>query len=216
MTLNENNRAIKLKTHSTTYDEYTNYGEHKAAFQDHMAISSYPLQYEKKVITRTGIEVFIRPIKKGDVSMLIDLFKALSPKTIYYRFFSPLKELSHDMLTRFTQIDYHRDMALVALDQSDSNDKILGVTRYMFNPFQLDTEFAVVVRDEYQGKGIGRALLENLIMIARDKNIERMSGYVLAENIHMLSLARQLGFSLLKIPCENQYILTIDLKKITV
>ena len=177
-------------------------------YSDH---NIYPHHYEKKVITRTGLEVFMRPIKPEDSSLLLDLFDALSPRTRYYRFFSPLNVLPQDMLIRFTKIDYNRDMALVAIDLADTKEKILAVARFISIPDLSEAEFAVMVRDEWQGKGIGRVLLENLIMIAKEKKIESMSGYVLAENTHMLSLAGQLGFSLTRIPEENLYFLKVDL-----
>jgi acetyltransferase len=98
-------------------------------------------------------------------------------------------------------------MALVALDKTESEERMLAVARFISKPGQPDTEFAVVVRDEWQGKGVGRVLLENLIVFAKDKKVESMSGFVLRENIYMLSLARKLGFQLSKIPGEGQYIM---------
>ena len=172
----------------------------------------YPKQYEKKVITRTGIEVFMRPIKPEDAPLLRDMHNHLSPRTRYYRFFSPLKVLPEELLKKFTQVDYKRDMALVALESSSPGAKILAAARFMSRPGCLDAEFAVVSRDEWQGKGVGRVLLENLILFAKEKQLESMCGYVLAENTHMLSLARRLGFCLTKIPGEEQYFLKIDLK----
>lgn len=170
--------------------------------------------YEKKVITKTGLQVLIRPIKPGDAALLVDLFNSLSPQTRYYRFFSNLKKMPDDMLKRFTQIDYDRDMAFVALDEFDSKERILAVARFISRSNQSDAEFAVVVRDEWQGKGIGRVLLENLISYAKERKIKILSGYVLAENIHMLSLGRQMGFSLARIRDENQYFLKMDLDSI--
>jgi acetyltransferase len=168
--------------------------------------------YEKKVITRTGLQISMRPIKPEDTALLVDLFNSLSPQTIYYRFFSNLKKMPDDMLKRFTQIDYDRDMAFVALDEFDSKERILAVARFISIPNQSDAEFAVVVGDEWQGKGIGRVLLENLISYAMERKIKILSGYVLAENIYMLSLGRQLGFSLTRIRCEDQYFLKMDLE----
>ncbi|MGD9159590.1 MAG: GNAT family N-acetyltransferase [Desulfobacteraceae bacterium] len=181
--------------------------ESKAALQEYVSGNIYPEHYEKKVITRAGIELFMRPIRPEDASLLLDLINSLSPKSKYYRFFTPLEELPRHLLIRFTQIDYNRDMALVALDKTESEERMLAVARFFSKPNQPDTEFAVVVRDEWQGKGVGRVLLENLIVFARDKKIESMSGFVLTENIHMLSLARKLGFQLSKIPGEDQYII---------
>ncbi len=179
---------------------------------ENLTFISYPKEYEKRVVTRTGIEVLMRPIKPEDAPLLLDFFNSLSRQTRYYRFFSPLKVLPWQMLARFTQVDYSRDMALVAIDLAETKEKILAVARFISKPGQPDTEFAVVVRDEWQGKGVGRVLLENLIIFAIDKKIECMSGFVLAENIYMLSLARKLGFHLSKIPGEDQYFVKIDLK----
>ncbi len=184
----------------------------EAALQEHLADNPYPAHYEKKVFTRTGLEIFMRPIKPEDATLLLDLIDSLSTKTKYYRFFSPLKVLPRHQLIKFTQVDYNRDMALVALDQTEPEGKLLAVARFVSKPDQSDAEFAVVVRDEWQGKGVGRVLLENLIVFALDKKIESMSGSVLAENYNMLSLAHKLGFHLSKIPDENQYFLKIDLK----
>jgi acetyltransferase len=181
------------------------------ALREPPSASMYPGHYEKKVVTRTGVKVFMRPIKPEDAPMLLDLFNSLSSGTRYYRFFTPLKVLPRHLLIRFTQIDYNKDMALVAFEHTEKEGKILAVARYISKPNQSETEFAVVVRDEWQGKGVGRVLLENLIVIARKRKIESMIGFVLSENIHMLSLARKLGFHLSKLPGENQYFLKIDL-----
>ena len=186
--------------------------ESRSALQEHSNNSLYPDHYEKKVITRTGLEVFMRPIKPGDAHLLLDLFNSLSTRTKYYRFFTPLKVLPQDMLIRFTHIDYRKDMALVALNKTGQEGKMLAVARFISKPDQSDAEFAVVVRDVWQGRGVGRVLLENLIIFARDRKIESMSGYVLSENVHMLSLSRKLGFQLSKIPGEDQYFLKIDLR----
>lgn len=178
--------------------------------------SPYPGHYEKKVATRTGLEVFMRPVKPEDAPLLLDLFNSLSPRTRYFRFFTPLKTLPRHLLVRYTQVDYKKDMALVAMDLTDPDNKILAVARFISKSDQADAEFAVVVRDEWQGKGVGRVLLENLILIAGERRIESMSGYVLSENIHMLSLARTLGFHLSRIPGEDQYFLKIDLRSKTI
>ncbi len=184
----------------------------EAAHSDYSLPNNYPLHYEKKVVARTGIELFMRPVKPEDAPMLLDMFNSLSTRTRYFRFFTPLKVLPLDLLKKFTQIDYNRDMALVALKNSNPDAMILAAARFMSKSGQSDAEFAVVCRDVWQGRGVGRVLLENLILFAKERRIESMCGYVLAENIHMLSLARRLGFCLTKIPCEEQYFLKIDLK----
>ncbi|MDY7036984.1 MAG: bifunctional acetate--CoA ligase family protein/GNAT family N-acetyltransferase, partial [Thermodesulfobacteriota bacterium] len=171
----------------------------------HLVISPYPNQYEMTANTKGGLKIFIRPIKPEDAPLLVDLFHSLSKQSVYYRFFSPLKSLPPDMLSRFTQIDYDRDMALMALDDNLQEEKALGVARLMTNPGGADPEFAVLVGDPWQGKGIGALLMERLIAIAEERNLESIKGLVLAENTHMLALAKKLGFHISRVPKDNCY-----------
>ena len=159
----------------------------------HLVISPYPNQYEMFTTTKIGVDLFIRPIRPEDAPLLVDCFHTLSRESIFYRFFSHLKSLSHKMLAYFTQIDYDHDLALVALDKTQPEEKILGVAHLMTSPGSARPEFAVVVGDPWQGKGIGAILMEHMLAIAKQRGIEFMWGIVLAENTHMLALARKLG-----------------------
>ncbi len=148
----------------------------------HLVISPYPNQYETKTV-REGIgDVFIRPIRPDDAPLLLELFESLSPRSIYNRFFSLLKSLSHNMLARFTQIDYDREIALVALCKTETNEKILGVARVINEIDQKHAEFSVLVGDPWQGKGIGAELLQRCLSIAKERNLETVYGQVLSEN----------------------------------
>ncbi len=178
----------------------------------HLVISPYPNQYEMFTTTKGGLELFIRPIKPEDAPLLVDHFHTLSKESIYYRFFSPLKSLSHKMLAYFTQIDYDRDMALVALDRTQPEEKILGVARLMTKSGGVRSEFAVAVGDPWQGKGIGATLMDHMLAIARERGMESIWGNVLAENTHMLALARKLNFAISSVPGENYYELEMDLR----
>jgi acetyltransferase len=178
----------------------------------HLVISSYPSQHERSVFTRAGIDVFIRPIKPEDAPLLVDLFNTLSPTSIYFRFFRPLKFLSHDMLARFTQIDYDRDVVLVAMQQSQEGEVMLGVVRLMSDPDVTKSEFAIVVGDPWQGKGVGAALLEHCLSVARERGIGYVWGMVLPENTTMITLGRKLGFGVRRVAGGNEYELKIDLK----
>jgi len=178
----------------------------------HLVISPYPDQYEVTMRTRGGLDIFIRPIKPEDAPLLLEFFHGLSRESVYYRFFSPLKTLPKEMLARFTQLDYDRDMALVAMEQSQPEEKILGVARLMSKAGGLEPEFAVVVGDPWQGKGMGVALMEHLIGIAKERGMESIWGLVLAENTHMLALARKLGFAISRVPGEAEYELRANLK----
>ena len=179
----------------------------------HLLISPYPNQYEITTTTQGGGALFVRPIKPEDAPLLVDLFDSLSEETIYYRFFSPLKSLSHKMLVVFTQIDYDQDMALVAMDASESEEKILGVSRLMRKPGGMEAEFAVVVRDAWQGKGIGATLMKHLLFIAEKQSLNAVWGTILPQNRQMLKLAEKMGFEICRDPQEQTYEVRMDLKK---
>jgi acetyltransferase len=180
----------------------------------HLVISPYPDQYEEHTTTNAGVDIFIRPIRPEDAPLLVDLFETLSPRSIYLRFFTPMKHLPHSMLARFTQIDYDRHIALVALAESESYEKMLGVARVILGRNLREAEFSVVVSDPWQGKGIGAELLQRCISIARERGIQRVMGTVLAENTQMLALGRKLGFRIKKEQGVPEYELRIDFVKI--
>ena len=175
----------------------------------HMVISPYPNQYESTWTMRDGTDIFIRPIKPEDAQLLVDLFHSLSRESIYFRFFSPLKSLSHEMLVRLTQIDYYRNVALVVIDEARERGRMLGGVRLMSDPDGREAEFAVVVGDRWQGKGLGTKLLEHIISIAKERGIRHLWGLVLAENTTMLSLVRRLGFAI-KWVGRNEYRVSLD------
>jgi len=179
----------------------------------HLVISSYPDQYEGNARTTMGIDIFVRPIRPEDAPLLVELFESLSQRSVYMRFFSPLKHLSHSMLARFTQIDYDREIALVALSESRLQEKMLGVARVINERNQKHAEFSVVVADQWQGKGIGAELLKRCLEIAKKRNIETVWGSVLAENLQMLKLGKKLGFKVSRLQGSNEYELRIDLRK---
>lgn len=177
----------------------------------HLAISPYPSHYECRVLTRGGLEVFVRAVKPEDAPLLVELYSSLSPTTIYYRFFSPLKVLPPDMIARFTQIDYDRDVCLVALETDGPCERMLGVARLMSDPDVTTAEFAIVVGDRWQGKGVGAALLEKCIDIGREKSLRMIWGKVLPENTTMIALGRKLGFRVKRDVDSGDYELRIHL-----
>jgi acetyltransferase len=179
----------------------------------HLVISPYPGRYEKTCTTRGGVEVFLRPIKPEDAPLLLDLFSGLSRTTIYFRFFSPMRSLSHEMLARFTQIDYDRHVCLVALRREEGREVMLGVARLMADPDVTRAEFAVLVADAWQGKGVGAALLEECLAIARERGITYVWGKVLPENTTMLALGRKLGFKTRRDAETGDYELQINTGK---
>lgn len=121
-------------------------------------------------------------------------YKVLSPETIYFRLFRHVKKLPPPMLARFTQIEYDREIALVALNEDSSNERILGVARIMGDPDGKQGEFAVVVGDSSHGKGIGSNLLGKCLEIAEKRGFQKVYGFVLRENESMLALGKNWAF----------------------
>ena len=181
----------------------------------HLVISPYPEQYESREVTADGLDVFIRPIKPEDAPLLMDLFDTLSPTSIYYRFFGPLKALPHSMLVRFTQVDYDREIDLVALQETaEGKEQMSATARVISDPDGKRAEFAVLVGDPWQGKGVGVRLLERCLGIAKERGIETVWGIVLHENTGMQALARKLGFKVSRTDEPGELELTIDLRSV--
>jgi len=177
----------------------------------HLVISPYPEEYESHVVTGHGLRIFIRPVKPEDAPLFADLFKSLSPTSIYHRFFGAIKEPTPAMTARFTQIDYDREIALVALDEDAAADRMLGMARIVGDPDGKRGEFAVLVGDPWHSRGIGSSLLEKCLHIAGKRGFETVVGYVLSENKSMLALGKKLGFEIRKDPDSEEYELVIHL-----
>ena len=161
---------------------------------DHMAIHPYPRHLESESHLSDGTLLVIRPIRPEDADSEASFVRELSPAARRLRFMGAMKELSPELLVQFTQIDYHREMALVAVAERKLPTQI-GVARYVINPDETSCEFAIVVSDRVQNLGVGTRLLKALIDAARDQGLTRMEGMVLRENEPMLELARRLGFA---------------------
>jgi len=181
----------------------------------HLVISPYPNEYEKIVTTKGGLRFFIRPIRPEDEPLMVELFQVLSPQTVYYRFFRPLKKISHKLMAPLTQIDYDRDIALVAIDYGHETEKILGAARIMTTPGGTNPEFAVLVGDPWQGMGVGAALMNHLLSIAKSRGLASISGLVMGTNKTMLALARKLGFGIKRVTGGSEFELNIDLRTFT-
>ncbi len=162
----------------------------------HLVISPYPGENISRMVTESGIHIVIRPVKPEDAPLFSNLFEVLSPTSIYHRFFGVLRELQPAMLSRFTQIDYDREIALVAIDQDSAIERMLGVARIIGDPDGTEGEIAVLIGDAWQGKGIGAALMRKCLLIAEKRGFKYIHGIVLKENKNMLALARKLGFTI--------------------
>jgi acetyltransferase len=160
----------------------------------HLVTAPYPNQYESAERLRDGTEVLVRPIKPEDAPAHYDFIRGLSSRTIYNRFFGFRKYISDEQMVRFTQIDYDREIAIVARLGRGSDEVTIGVNRLVYDPHTGKHEFAVVVADAWQGSGVGAILMRRLIDIARDRKVKAIYGMVLADNGPMLALARKCGF----------------------
>jgi acetyltransferase len=161
----------------------------------HMAILPYPNLLTQEFTTRSGVHCLLRAIRPEDADALQRFVRELSEESRYFRFLSTMAELSPAMLARFTQIDYDREMAIVAVIREETGlDRIIGVARYLLNPDAVTSEFALAVADEYQGKGIGSALMKRIAAIARERGLKAVIGLVLGNNRDMLALMNKLGF----------------------
>ncbi|MFZ3159722.1 MAG: bifunctional acetate--CoA ligase family protein/GNAT family N-acetyltransferase [Rhodoferax sp.] len=181
---------------------------------NHLAILPYPSQHEQLCPLADGGEYIVRPVHPDDASMLQDFVRSLSPESRYFRFVSSMQELPATMLSRFTLIDYDREMALVALITEDVTDaqgqtteatRIIGVSRYITNPDRASCEFSLVVADEFKGRGLGSRLMLSIMDFAREKGLTEIEGLVLANNPNMLKLMRGLGFVVKSFPEDPNF-----------
>jgi len=163
---------------------------------NHMAIYPYPGHLVTKWQLPNGTDMVIRPIRPEDAEIEQAFIRKLSQQAKYFRFMQSITELSPQMLARFTQIDYDREMALIAVVYVDGQETEIGVARYITNPDGKSCEFAIVIADNWQRQGIARRLMQLLIKTARSHALQIMEGDVLADNREMLNLMSKIGFSI--------------------
>ena len=161
----------------------------------HMAIHPYPAHLVTQWHPAEGPEVTLRPIRPEDAAIEQAFVQSLSAESRHFRFMNTLRELTPQMLARFTQIDYDREMAFLATTQDNGGEREVGVVRYITNPDGESCEFALVIADEWHRRGLGRRLMTLLIDVARSRGLREMTGHVLADNAPMLALCESLGFS---------------------
>jgi acetyltransferase len=168
-----------------------------------LAIRPYPSELEQEIALPDGRKVRVRPIRPEDQPALMAMVARSRPEDVRLRFFRAMKALDLDFAARLTQIDYDREMALVATEPEGGADAILGVVRIIAEPDNVAAEFGVMVRSDQQGRGLGYALMRRIVDYARAKGLRRIQGHVLAENAAMLRLAKELGFAHSRSPGEE-------------
>ena len=160
----------------------------------HLVITPYPTRYVTPWRLSDGTEVILRPIRPEDEPMEYELLTTASEATLRGRFLENLVNITHEMLVRFTNIDYDREMAIVAELTKGKKKRIIGVARLMGESDRGRGEFAVLVHDDYQGRGLGYKLTDMIIGIAQEKGLREITGYVDSNNRRMLRVVAELGF----------------------
>ena len=157
------------------------------------AIVPYPREMETTIVPRDGIPVHLRPIRPDDINLLRRFLEAVSPEDIRARFHGAMRDFSGPLTIRLTQIDYDREIALLGF--RDGDELPLGVVRLHADPDRISGEFAILVRSDLHGHGLGTALMHRIIEVARQRGLSRLVGSVLRDNGRMLRLVRELGFT---------------------
>jgi acetyltransferase len=166
----------------------------------HSAIRPYPAQYTRKLKTKDGTEVTIRAIRPEDEPLMVKFHQTLSDDSVRLRYFHPMKldqRTTHERLLRVCFNDYDRELALVAgrRDEKSGENEILAVARMSKVPGTREAEFAVLVSDRWQNRGLGSQMLSMLVQIARDEKLDSLNADILPENTEMQRICRALGFS---------------------
>ncbi|MFZ1680132.1 MAG: GNAT family N-acetyltransferase, partial [Rhizobiaceae bacterium] len=169
-----------------------------------LSIRPWPADWQRSVSVDEGVGYRLRPIRPADVSLYAAFFARTTPEDMRMRFLTPRRHFSHEALVRLTQLDYDRDIAFVALDQAG---ELCGVSRLAGDPDRESAEYAVLVRSDLSGHGIGSVLMDILIEYARAEGLKRLSGYVLAENTRMLEFIRRMDFRIRSIAEEPGVVL---------
>jgi acetyltransferase len=158
------------------------------------AIRPYPSQWARDAELGSVGAIRIRPIRPEDEALYADFFAKLTPEDKRLRFFSARPDLSHRFLARLTQIDYAREMAFIAI--AKTSGELLGVARFVADPDYTQGEYAILVRSDLKGQGLGWRLMQHLLDYARAEKLGELHGFVLADNTTMLAMCRELGFSI--------------------
>jgi RimJ/RimL family protein N-acetyltransferase len=165
----------------------------------------YPESLETWRTTKTGLNILLRPVKITDETILKDFFYALSEDSMYLRFFSMRMDMPHQRLQEFMVIDYSQKMVILAVLQDKEKETIVGLGQYEVNRDLHTAEVAIVVRDEYQGKGVGTEILSYLTYLARMQGLLAFTAEVLVENKPMIVLFEKMGFDIEKRREEGVY-----------
>jgi len=169
--------------------------------QANFAVRPYPSQWQRTIDVRDGWRVLVRPIRPEDEPLIHDMLQHVSQHDLRLRFFGAMKEFSHEFIARLTQLDYARAMAFVAFDEADGS--LIGVVRIHSDSIYESGEFAILLRSDLKGRGLGWKLMQLIIEYAKSEGLKTVTGQVLQENTTMLKMCRQLGFQAKTDPVEH-------------
>ena len=184
-----------------------------ASSLDRLAIRPYPRELEESIEFEDR-PLLLRPIRPEDGPAHLALFDALSAEDVRYRMFVRVRELSPSQLARFTQIDYDREMAFIATRvKPDGQNETLGVVRVVADPDNVSAEFAVMVRSDLKGRGLGRILMQKLIACCRARGTREIVGEALPQNTRVIRLVKSLGFEVSSVPQDGTMQLRLPLDR---
>ncbi len=172
----------------------------------------YPEHLETFRTTKTGIKLFLRPVKISDEELLKDFFYSLSDQSLYRRFISTRKDMPHERLQEMVVIDYTKELVILAVVEQNGKEVVVGVGQYGIQEYQHWAEVAFAVRDDYQYKGIGQVLLSYLTLIAKRNGLLGFTAEVLVENKPMLHLFEKMGFNIEKRSSAGVYELKMEFR----
>ncbi len=165
------------------------------------AVRPYPSQWQRHLEVKDGWRVLARPIRPEDEPVIHEFLRHVTSHDLRLRFFAPMKEFTHEFIARLTQLDYARAMAFVAFDEA--TNEMVGVVRIHSDSIYETGEYAILLRSDLKGKGLGWALMQLIIEYAKSEGLKTISGDVLKENTVMLEMCRHLGFEVKADPVEH-------------
>ena len=157
-------------------------------------VRPYPSQWERHIVLGDGWRIFVRPIRPDDEDLIRDHLARVSKEDLRLRFFDSIKEFSHQFITGLIDLDYARAMAFVAIDEATKG--ALGVVRLHADATHESGEYAILLRSDLKGRGLGWSLMQLIIEYAKAEGLKRISGQILQENTVMLKMCRELGFEI--------------------
>jgi acetyltransferase len=159
-----------------------------------VGVRPYPSQWERHIVLGDGWRIFVRPVRPSDDRRLRDLLVHVNKEDLRLRFFDSIREFSPQFIARLTELDYARAMAFVAIDEA--SDETLGVVRLHADDAHETAEYAILLRSDLKGRGLGWSLMQLIIEYARSEGLKRIYGQILQENTVMLKMCRELGFEI--------------------